>query len=427
MKDRDKQRVWVGVVSAGIVVCFGAWASTLTAQEQPPLKTYRISASDLPEPGTSASNGPKVVPKPANAALTVPPGFRIDVFADGFKRPRWAVQAPNGDVFVSDSTAGSIFVLRDANRNHVIEESERREFASGLKQPFGMAFWKDRFYVANTDAVMRFRYKRGQLKAVDAPEKIADLPSGPSGHWTRTIRFAPNNESFYVTVGSSSNVDVEKDPLRATVLRFKPDGSGREVIATGVRNAIGFDFHPQTKEPWMAVQERDGLGDELVPDFVTRLRQGAFYGWPYAYTGQREEPRRKGERSDLVKTAVMPEVLIQAHSAIMGLVFYNGKLFPAKYRTGAFGALRGSSNRSKRTGYKVVFLPFTKGQPDGGYEDFAIGWMLREDSPEVWGRPVGLAVLKDGSLIVTDDAAGKIWRVSYSGATTPKSQTDASD
>ena len=199
------------------------------------------------------------------------------------------------------------------------------------------------------------------------------------------------------------------------MLRFKADGTGREVVATGVRNPIGLDFHPQTQEPWVAVQERDGLGDDVVPDYVTRLKQGAFYGWPYAYAGQHEEPRRKGERPDLVKTAVTPDVLIQAHSAIMGLVFYDREVFPAKYRGGAFAALRGSSNRSRRTGYKVVFLPFTKGTASGGYEDFVSGWMLGEDKPEVWGRPVGLAVMKDGSLLVTDDGAGKIWRVSYKG------------
>ena len=261
--------------------------------------------------------------------------------------------------------------------------------------------------------MVRFPYKAGDTKASGAPTKIADLPSGKTGHWTRTIRFAPDGKTFYVTVGSSSNIDVETDPIRATVLRFNPDGSGREVVATGVRNAIGFDFHPQTKEPWMAIQERDGLGDELVPDFVAKLKKGAFYGWPYAYTGQHEDPRRKGEKPELVKTAVMPDVLVQPHSAIMGMVFYNGSVFPAKYRGGAFAALRGSSGRSKRTGYKIIYLPFAKGQATGSYEDFVTGWMLGEDKPEVWGRPVGLAVLKDGSMLVTEDANGKIYRVSY--------------
>ncbi len=400
-------------IAGGLAAVEAARRASITPDPQA-LATYHIKAADLPAPGSSGPNPAKVVPKPDGAMLTLPPGFTIATFAEGFKRPRWAVEAPNGDVFVSDSTVGSVYVLQDANRNQVIEENERSEFATGLKQPFGMAFADKAFYVANTDAVLRFAYEAGQTKAAGAGEKIADLPNAPKGHWTRNLRIARDG-SLYVTVGSSSDIEIESDPLRATVLRFKADGTGREVVATGVRNPIGLDFHPQTQEPWVAVQERDGLGDDVVPDYVTRLKQGAFYGWPYAYAGQHEEPRRKGERPDLVKTAVTPDVLIQAHSAIMGLVFYDREVFPAKYRGGAFAALRGSSNRSRRTGYKVVFLPFTKGTASGGYEDFVSGWMLGEDKPEVWGRPVGLAVMKDGSLLVTDDGAGKIWRVSYKG------------
>jgi glucose/arabinose dehydrogenase len=376
-------------------------------------KTYHITAKDIGEPTTQVPNPAKVVPKPADVELVAPAGFKVEPFAEGFKRPRWVVEAPNGDIFISDSTAGSIYVLRDANKNQKIEESERTEFATGLTQPFGMDFGKDGFYVANTDSVVRFPYKAGDTKASGAPTKITDLPSGKTGHWTRTIRFAPDGKTFYVTVGSSSNVDVETDPIRATILRFNPDGTGREVIATGVRNAIGFDFHPQTKEPWMAIQERDGLGDDLAPDFVAKLKKGAFYGWPYAYAGQHEDPRHKGEKPELVKTAVMPDVLVQPHSAIMGMVFYNRGAFPEKYRGGAFAALRGSSGRSKRTGYKIIYLPFVKGQATGSYEDFVTGWMLGEDKPEVWGRPVGLAVLKDGSMLITEDANGTVFRVSY--------------
>jgi glucose/arabinose dehydrogenase len=259
---------------------------------------------------------------------------------------------------------------------------------------------------------MRYPYRKGQLKAEGEPRKIADMPSASAGHWTRTLRMSPDGKLLYVTVGSGSNVDVEPEP-RGTIFAIKPDGSGREVIATGVRNAIGLDFQPKTKEPWISVQERDGLGDDVVPDYVARLRKGAFYGWPYAYADRREEPRRKGERPDLVKTAVTPDVFIQAHSAIMGLAFYDKGPFPAKYRGGAFAALRGSSGRSKRTGYKIIYLPFEKGQATGSYEDFVTGWMLGEDKAEVWGRPVGLAVRKDGSMLITEDANGKIYRVSY--------------
>jgi len=405
---------------SGLAMMAPGALSTLSAQVAPAtLKSYHITVKDLPEASTSAPNGPKVVPVPAGINLTLPPGFTIETFAEGgFKRPRWVVEAPNGDVFVSDSTAGNVTVLHDANRNHVIEDSERTEFAAGLKQPFGMAFFKGSFYVANTDAILRFPYKNGQTKADGSGTKVVDLPSGPTGHWTRNVAFSPDGKWLYVAVGSSSNVDVEPDPLRATILRFKPDGSGREVVVTGVRNPVGLDFHPQSKELWMSVQERDGLGDELAPDFVARARQGAFYGWPYAFIGMNgpvEEPRRKGEKPDAVKNAVVPEVLIQAHSSILGFAFYDSGQFPSRYRNGAFAALRGSSGRSKRTGYKVIFLPFKNGQSTGGYEDFVVGWMLGEDKPEVWGRPVGVTVLKDGSLLVTDDGANKIWRVTYKG------------
>lgn len=412
MNDRS---LLAGVFVTGVALCVTVSATqTMGAASDPPaLKTYHFAAKDLPEPSEGKPNGSKLVPKPADAALAMPPGFKVDLFADGVAKPRWAVQAPGGDVFVSEQ-AGTIHVLHDANGNHTIEAAERSEFATGLNKPFGMAFAKGYFYVATTDAVVRFPYKKGQLKAAGAPEKIADLPSGPTGHWTRSIRFTPDGSSFYVTVGSSSNVDVETDPLRATILRFKADGSGREVIATGVRNAVGLDLHPKTKEPWIAVQERDGLGDHLAPDFVASVRPGVFYGWPYAYAGAHEDPRHKGEKPDLVAKSATPEVLLQPHSAVMGLTFYTGKQFPAKYRTGAFAAFRGSSHGAKRTGYKVVFLPFADGKATGGYEDFVAGWMLGEDRAEVWGRPVGLAVLQDGSLLVTDDAGGKIYRVSYS-------------
>jgi glucose/arabinose dehydrogenase len=383
------------------------------AHAQPALGTHRIS-KEMPAPSDPKPNPPKMAPKPADVELTLPPGFQIATFAEGFKRPRWAVEAPNGDIFVSDSTVGNITVLHDADRNQAIAETERSEYATGLNQPFGMAFWKGGFYVANTDAILRFPYRNGDRKASGPSTKIADLPSGKTGHWTRNIAFSRDGRWLYAGVGSSSNVDPDPDPLRATILRFKPDGSGREVVSTGVRNPVGLGFHPKTQQLWMAVQERDGLGDELVPDYVARVRQGAFFGWPYAYIGANEEPRRKGERPDLVKTAVVPDVLVQSHSSILGLTFYGAKQFPAKYRNGAFAALRGSSNRTKRTGYKVIFLPFdSKGDPTGEYEDFVVGWMLGEDKPEVWGRPVGLAVLKDGSMLITDDGANKIWRVTY--------------
>lgn len=398
----------LGVVLGGVTAAI-AWSQGASG---PVLQTHRIDAAALPAPGSSGPNPAKIVPKPDDASLSVPPGLRVALYASGFKRPRTLVQSPDGRVFVSDAAANSVFVLHDADGNGVIEEGERTEFATGFRQPFGMAFHADGFYVANTDSVVRFPYTPGMKAAAGPPEKVVDLPHAPKGHWTRNIRFSPDGRSLYVTVGSSSDIEVEPDPLRATVLRFDADGSGREIVMTGVRNPVGLDFHPRSGEAWVAVQERDGLGDDVVPDYVARVRPGAFLGWPYAYIGPNEEPRRKGERPDLVKKAEMPDVLIQAHSAVMALVFYRGSAFPARYRDGAFVALRGSSNRSRRTGYKVVFLPFVKGKPTGSYEDFLAGWMLGEDRPEVWGRPVGLAVLQDGSLLVSEDGAGTIWRVS---------------
>lgn len=378
------------------------------------LKHYEIKPADLPPPNDSpdAENPPRVVPPPTGAQLNLPPGFKISTYAEGdFKRPRWLALAPNGDVFVADPGVNSIFILRDTNNDGVAET--RFTFASNLNLPFGMAFWRDYFYVANTNAIVRFRYKPGQTKAEGEAEKVADLPGkGYREHWTRNIIFSPDGTKLYATVGSESNVSVEPEP-RAAILEFNPDGTGRRILATGTRNPIGLAFRPGTRSLWAAVQERDRLGDDLVPDYVTAISDGGFYGWPYAYANQQEDPRRKNERPDLVKKTLVPDVLIQAHSAVLGLVFYDGKAFPEEYRGDAFVALHGSWNRSKRTGYKIIRIRFKDGKPVGGYDDFVTGWMLDENSREVWGRPVGLLVLKDGSMLITDDGANKIWRVSY--------------
>jgi glucose/arabinose dehydrogenase len=381
------------------------------------LKHYEIKPSDLPPPNATpdAENPPRVVPQPAGAQLQLPPGFKISTFAEGeFKRPRWMALAPNGDVFVADPGANSIFILRDTNGDGVAET--RFTFASNLNLPFGMAFWRDYFYVANTNAVVRFRYKPGQTKAEGEPEQIAELPGkGYREHWTRNILFSPDGTKLYATVGSVSNVSVEEEP-RASILEFNPDGTGRRIYASGTRNPIGLAFRPGTRTLWAAVQERDRLGDDLVPDFVTAIQDGGFYGWPYAYADQREDPRRKGERPDLVRKTIVPDVLIQAHSAVLGLVFYDGQMFPEEYRGDAFVALHGSWNRTKRTGYKIIRIRLKDGKAVGGYDDFVTGWMLDENRREVWGRPVGLLVLKDGSMLLTDDGANKIWRITYQKA-----------
>ena len=374
---------------------------------------YDITPASLPPPNATedATNPPRVIAKPAGVELQLPPGFAIKTFAEGgFQRARWMALAPNGDVFVADADADSIYILRGMNADGTVRE--RFTFATGLNKPFGMAFWHDYFYVGNTDSIVRFRYKPGQTQADGAPEKIADLPGrGYREHWTRNIVFNPEGTKMYVTIGSASNVDVEPEP-RASILEFNPDGTGRREYATGTRNPIGLDFNPTTRALWAAVQERDRLGDDLVPDYVTEIKAGGFYGWPYKYIGENIDPRRKADQAPHEKSLV-PDVLLQAHSAILGLVFYQGQMFPPDYRGDAFGALHGSWNRSQRTGYKIIRIRFRDGKPVGGYDDFITGWMLAPDKREVWGRPVGLLVLPDGSMLITDDGANKIWRVTY--------------
>lgn len=373
---------------------------------------YHIRPSDLPAPYLTpdSSNPPSVIPRPEGAELALPPGFAIATYAEGgFERPRGMALAPNGDVFVTDSRAGKVIVLRDTDRDG--DADERFTFAADLAQPFGIAFFRDWLYVGNTNAVVRFRYTPGQTEAAGPPEKLADLPA--RGHWTRNVIFNPAGTKMYVSVGSQSNVDVEADPMRAAISEYNPDGTGHRIYASGLRNAVGLAYHPQTGRLWAAVQERDRIGDDLPPEYLAEIREGGFYGWPYAYAGPNEDPRRKGERPDLVAKSIVPDVLIQAHSAVLGLVFYEGSMFPPEYRGDAFVALHGSWNRGQRTGYKIVHVPFRDGRPLGGYNDFVSGWMLAPERKEVWGRPVGLLVLGDGSLLISDDGGSRIWRVTY--------------
>jgi glucose/arabinose dehydrogenase len=379
------------------------------------MRHYDIKLADLPPPEVQKGpvNFSRVIPKPDNAQLTLPARFSVETYAEGnLDRPRWLALAPNGDVFVAESQGKRISILRDSNGDGKVDE--RFVFADDLNAPFGMAFWREYLYVGNNNSVIRFKYKAGQTKAEGAPEKIADLPgNGYNEHWTRNLIFSPDGSKLYVTVGSKTNVDAGEEPMRAAISVFNPDGTGHRLFATGTRNPIGLAFNPTTRQLWASVQERDLTGNDLVPDYVTSIKDGAFYGWPYAYIGPHEDPRRKGEQPDLVKKAIVPDVLIQAHSAVLGLLFYDGKMFPDEYRGDAFVALHGSWNRVPRTGYKIVRIRFKDGKPVGGYDDFLTGWMLGEDKPEVWGRPVGLLVLKDGSMLVTDDGANKIWRVTY--------------
>jgi glucose/arabinose dehydrogenase len=379
----------------------------------PALQHHEIRLDQLPKPYATPSSGnpPSVGARPADAKLYAPQGFHISLFADRLGDPRAMLLAPNGDVIVSEPGEGKITILRDANHDGVAEQ--RSTFASGLDNPYGLAFHGRWLYVGNEAAIIRFPSAAGQTTANTRPEQIATLPSG--GHSTRGIAFNRAGTKMYVSIGSASNVSSGEPPERAAIVEMNPDGTGRRIFAGGLRNPVGMTWEPATGNLWTVVNERDGLGDDLVPDYATPVQPGAFYGWPYAYLGPHEDPRRAGEREDLVRKTIAPSILIQSHSAPLGIVFYNGTMFPPEYRGRAFVALHGSWNRSRRTGYKVISIPFTNGHPSGGYDDFVAGWMTADTSRSVWGRPVGLVVLGDGSLLISDDGGGRIWRVTYGG------------
>jgi glucose/arabinose dehydrogenase len=384
------------------------------AMAQATLEHHDIRPEQLPKPYASeaADNGSRVVARPAGAELHLPAGFHIAEWSHGGEQRRWMTQAPNGDVFVTDAGAGEVVILRDTKNSGKVDQE--MVFAKGLTQPFGIAFHDGYLYVGNTDEVVRFKYRDGQTKAEGAPEKIATLPGhGYNQHWTRNVIFSPDGQKMYVTVGSQSNDSPNEDAMRAAISEYNPDGSGHRMFATGTRNPIGLAFKPGTNELWAAVQERDELGDKLPPDYVTHIQDGGFYGWPYSYIGPNPDPRNGERRPDLVKKTITPDVLLEAHSAVVGLTFYTGKMFPKEYQGDAFAALHGSWNRSQRTGYKIIRIHFVNGKPAGGYDDFVTGWMLSPDKPEVWGRPAGLLVLKDGSLLIADDGGDKIWRVTW--------------
>ncbi|BAZ51503.1 L-sorbosone dehydrogenase [Nostoc sp. NIES-4103] len=384
----------------------------------------RINLKNLPAPFAteSASKAPDVIEIPENPVLRVPAGFTVNVFAEGLDAPRWLALTPSGDVLVTETRQNRIRLLHDSNGDGVAES--QKIFASranGLNRPFGMAFVGNFFFLGNTDAVVRFPYKQGQNQITGKGEKIADLPAqGYNNHWTRNVVVSPDRNKLYVSIGSGTNVDEEPLP-RASVQVMNLDGSQRQTFAFGLRNPVGLDFHPITKELYTTVNERDGIGDDLVPDYLTRIQQGEFYGWPYAYLSPnnldpRQKVNEKSKRPDLVARTRTPEVLFQAHSAALGLQFYDGKTFPEKYRNGAFVAFRGSWNRDRGTGYKIVFVPFdNQGRSQGYYEDFLTGFLVNPSIPTTWGRPVGLLVLPDGSLLLTEEANNRIYRIQYTG------------
>ncbi len=357
----------------------------------------------------SVRNAAGVIPKPDRAQLQAPSGFSISVYAEDLQQPRMMLLAPNGDLFVAQSRPGSVVVLRDTNNDG--KPDTRSIYAQGLQGVFGMAFHDGYLYLGRTDSIVRYKYQPGDTQAKGMPEKLLDLPTG--GHSTRNLIFSRDGKKMYVAVGSQSNKSAGEDPQRAAINEYNPDGTGHRVFASGLRNPVGLALQPGTDVLWTAVNERDTLGDDLVPDYTTSVKDGGFYGWPYSYIGSHPDPEHVGKMPDLVKRALVPDVLIPAHSASLGIAFYTGTQFPQRYRNGLFIGLHGSWNRSKLAGYRVAFVPFQNGKP-GPIEDFVTGWIVDGGNPgTTWGRPVGVLVDRDGSLLVADDGGNKIWRVSY--------------
>jgi glucose/arabinose dehydrogenase len=398
------------------------------------------TASDLPAPYATASvkKFSKALGWKDGQKPTAPEGFVVEKFADKLENPRWIYVLPNGDVLVAEAgtkgalksaaafvsgnsksrlssgSADQITLFRDTDKDGMPDV--RDVFLEGLNQPLGMALVDNTFYVANTDGVVAYPYSKGQTSITAGGKKITDLPAnGYNNHWTRNIIADHDGSHLYITVGSSTNVaekGIEEEVMRANILIMNIDGSDKKVFASGLRNPVGLAFNPYSKTLWTVVNERDELGDELVPDYLTSVQQNGFYGWPYSYWGQHLDPRMKGQGMDLVKKAIVPEVSLGSHTASLGLAFYNHTAFPTQYHNGAFIGQHGSWNRSAFSGYKVVFVPFEKGKPSGEPQDFLTGFIANAD--EVYGRPVGIIVLPDGSILVADDSANTIWRVSAS-------------
>jgi len=429
------------------------------AQAETPAKTITTPDAEsvhLPAPyaSKSATKRVDIIDWPAGKTPTAPAGFTVTEFAGNLKSPRWAYVAPNGDVFVAEAatlpkgikkdiaaalrldksrslqptSANRITLFRDTNGDG--QPDVRSEFLTGLNQPFGMLVLGNYFYVGNTNGVMRFPYQPGATKITAAGQKILDLPEGGyNNHWTRNLLLSKDGAKIFVTVGSGSNVQEhgpKNEVRRANILQINPDGTGEKIFASGLRNPIGLAYYPGTTTLWAAVNERDELGDELVPDYLTSIKEGGFYGWPYSYYGQNEDPRRKNERPDLVKKALVPDMPMGAHVAALGLTFYDKKAFPAKYQNGAFVGEHGSWNRSQYSGYKVAFVPFQAGKPAGKPEDFLTGFLVGGGSDKAYGRPVGVVTMPDGALLVTDDAGNKVWRVSAAKATAAHPKASAS-
>jgi glucose/arabinose dehydrogenase len=354
----------------------------------------------------SAGNPPEEEKPPKGFLPTVPAGFQIAVFASDFKEPRWLTVAPNGDIFLADTHGGTIYILRDAHHTGV---AQREKFLDRLDEPFGITFHEDYIYVGNTNAVLRYKFDPKTSKLLGPAEKLMDLPRG--GHSTRAVMFTADGKHLFVSVGSSSNVDIESDSRRAAITICDPDGKNARLYATGLRNPVGLALEPSTGQLWTSVNERDGLGDDLPPDYITSVKEGGFYGWPYSYIGDNVDPRVSPQKPELVAKAIVPDVLLGAHRAPLQFTFYTGAQFPDSYHGGIFLAEHGSWNRSTRAGYQVVFIPFKDGQPSGDPQPFLTGLVPDPTKGKVNGRPVGLTVAPDGSLLVADDGAGVVYRV----------------
>lgn len=429
IEESDAERARKTEVTTSV---FGDWRL-----DHPGLR-HRITLDDLPPPYAtrSASNGPREAKRPADPKLRVPDGFTVNLFAEGLDQPRTLRAAPNGDIFVAEMAAGNVRVLRPSAGGS--SAAKPATYASGLSTPFGIAFYPEGpdpkwVYVAEDNRVIRFAYTNGDLAARSAPEVIVGkLAPTTGGHVTRDVAFSKDGMRMFISVGSESNVaegmrkkspeEIRKweaghglgaawgdEESRANVLVFTPEGKDRRTFATGIRNCVGLAVQPESGDVYCSTNERDGLGDNLVPDYVTRVREGEFFGWPWRYMGDHEDPRWKGARPDLAGKVTPPDVLIQPHSAPLGMTFYTGAAFPPDYRGSAFVACHGSWNRALRTGYKVVRVVMRDGRPTGEYEDFLTGFVI--DNNRVWGRPVGVVTANDGSLLVSEDANGTIWRI----------------
>lgn len=443
---KRSSRPIAGIVTASIVVAVALVGASLLAARaapapKPPFSDYRterpgvshkITVRDLPPPNAAESvdNGARMVPRPKDAWPLAPAGFDVQLYADGLANPRLIRAAPNGDLFVAESEIGAVRLLRGVGPDGRATKTEL--FAQGLQQPFGIAFYPPGndprwVYVANTDSVVRFPYRSGDLKARGpAQTVVAALPGGGrlrgGGHWTRDIAWSNDGKKLYASVGSrSNNDDTDGNPAefeRADVLEFDADGKNRRIFAWGIRNAVGIAVHPRSGELWASVNERDRLGDNLVPDYITHVEPGGFYGWPWFYLGAHPDPRHAGKHPELAGKVLVPDVLLESHDASLEMVFYDGAQFPAEYRGDIFAAEHGSWNKTVRTGYEVIRVPLHGRDRAGGeYQDFLTGFVTT--TGDVWGRPVGVAVAKDGALMVTDDGSNSIWRVSATGPAAP--------